>query len=218
MVTFRAGGVGASIMQSTKQLHVLQHDQSVPRYISRRELAQALLAGVAAGLISPLCSAVHPIHRHLLNAALLDSADANLSAANDNPRFLSVQQFAELDILSEAMVPGSHNTRAAAFIDLLLSADTKNVQQEFLASLTAFESASQSSYRAEMIALTPPQLDDLLLAASHADSADHKHFNFLKDWIAGAYYSSESGMRELGWTPDRVFSVFPPCSHTESHS
>jgi len=192
-------------MQSSNQLHVLQHVESVPRHISRRELAQALLAGVAAGLISPLSSAVHPIHKHLLNAALLDSADANLSAANNNPQFLSAQQFAELDILSEAIVPGSRNARAAAFIDLLLSVDTKNIQQEFLASLTAFEAASQSSYDAEMIALTPPQLDDLLLAASHADSADHKHFNFLKDWIAGAYYSSEIGMRELGWAPVIAF-------------
>jgi len=205
-------------MQSTKQLYVLQHDESVPRHISRRELAQTLLAGIAAGLISPLSSAVHPIHKHLLNAALLDSVDANLSAANNKLLFLSAQQFAELDILSEAIVPGSRNALAAAFIDLLLSADTKSVRQEFLASLTAFESASQSSYHAEMIALTPPQLDDLLLATSHAHSPYHKHFNFLKDWIAGAYYSSEIGMRELGWTPDRVFSAFPACSHTESHS
>jgi hypothetical protein len=205
-------------MQSTKQPHVLQHDESVPRHISRRELAQVLLAGVAAGLISPLSSAVHPVHRHLLDAALLDFADANLSAEKDNPQFLTAQQFAELDILSEAIVPGSHNARAAGFIDLLLSADTKNVQQEFLASLTAFESASQSSYRAEIIVLTPSQLHTLLTAVSSADSADHKHFSYFKQWISGAYYSSEIGMRELGWTPDRVFSVFPPCSHAESHS
>ena len=205
-------------MQSTKQLHVLQHDESVPRHISRRELAQALLAGVAAGLISPLCSAVHPIHRHLLNAALLDSADANLSAASNKLLFLSAQQLAELDILSEAIVPGSRKARAAGFIDLLLSADTKNVQQEFLASLIAFESASQSGYQAEIIALTPAQLHDLLVATSGGDPADHKHFNFLKGWIAGAYYSSEIGMRELGWTPDRVFSAFPLCSHVEGHS
>jgi hypothetical protein len=205
-------------MQSADKLQVLQHDERAPRRISRRELAQTLLAGVAAGMISPLSPAAHPIHKHFLNAALLDSADANLSAANNKLLFLSAQQFAELDILSEAIVPGSRKARAAGFIDLLLSADTKNVQQEFLASLTAFESASQSSYHAEIIALTPAQLHDLLIATSRADSADHKHFNFLKEWIAGAYYSSEIGMRELGWTPDRVFSALPPCSHVEGHS
>jgi len=205
-------------MQPTDKLHVLQHDESIPRRISRRDLAQGLLAGAAAGLISPLSSAVHPLHKHLLNAALLDSADISLSIGNNNPLFLSAQQFAHLDTLSETIVPGSRNARAAAFIDLLLSADTKNVQQEFLASLTAFESASQSSHHAEIIALTPPQLHTLLTSISSADSADHKHFTDLKEWISGAYYSSEIGMRELGWTPDRVFSAFPPCSHTEGHS
>jgi hypothetical protein len=205
-------------MQSTSKLHVLQHDESAPRHISRRELAQTLLAGVAAGLVSPLYSAAHPIHKHLLNAALLDSANATLSATNNNPQFLSARQFAELDILSEAIVPGSRNAQSAAFIDLLLSADAKKVQQEFLASLSVFESASQSSYHAEIIALSPSQLHILLTSISSADSADHKHFSFLKEWISGAYYSSEIGMRELGWTPDRVFSAFPPCSHTESHS
>ena len=45
--------------------------------------------------------------------------------------------------------------------------------------------------------------DALLREASTADaktSAMRGHFQNLKDWIAGAYYSSETGMRELGWT------------------
>ena len=28
---------------------------------------------------------------------------------------------------------------------------------------------------------------------------------------------TELGKRELGWTPDRVFSAFPVCSHPEGH-
>jgi len=38
-------------------------------------------------------------------------------------------------------------------------------------------------------------------------------FENLKGWISGAYYSSEMGMRELGWTEDRVFGSFPGCEH-----
>jgi len=44
-----------------------------------------------------------------------------------------------------------------------------------------------------------------------------KHFENLKGWISGAYYSSEAGMRELGWTEDRVFEKFPGCEHPEGH-
>jgi Gluconate 2-dehydrogenase subunit 3 len=204
-------------MQSMNKIPVLQQEESAPRRISRRELAQTLLAGVAAGFISPISSAVHPIHKHLLNTALLDSADARVSTAGNKPLFLSAQQFAAIDVLSEAIVPGSRNAHAAAFIDLLLSVDTQEVQQKFLAALAAFKSISQSGYHVEIIALTPPQLQDVLIAASHAGSPDHPHFDHLKVWIAGAYYSSEIGMRELGWTPDRVFSTFPGCLHPDGH-
>jgi hypothetical protein len=205
-------------MRSTNEIHVLLDDEISPRRISRRELAQTLLAGAAAGLISPLSSAIHPIHKHLLNAALLNSADARLSAKNDNPLFLSTQQFAALDVLSEAIVPGSRNAQSTAFIDLLLSADTHEAQQMFINSLSAFESASQNNFHTAIISLSSSQLHDLLTSLSTSDSAGLEHFNHLKDWVAGAYYSSEIGMRELGWTPDRVFSTFPSCSHPEGHA
>jgi len=173
-------------MRSTNEIHVLLDDEISPRRFSRRELAQTLLAGAAAGLTSPLSSAIHPIHKHLLNAALLNSADARLSAKNDNPLFLSTQQFAALDVLSEAIVPDSRNAQSTAFIDLLLSADTHEAQQMFINSLSAFESASQNNFLADIIHLTASQLDDLLTPLSAADSADHIQFNDLKDWIAGA--------------------------------
>jgi hypothetical protein len=207
-------------MRSTNEIHVLPNNEiSVsPRRISRRELAQVLLAGAAAGVASPLSSAIHPIHKHLLNPALLDSADAKLSATNDSPLFLSAQQFATLNVLCEAIVPGSRNAQSAIFIDLLLSVDTKTAQQELLVALSAFESASQNKFHSTITALSTSQVHDLLTSLSASDSADHKHFNHLKDWIAGAYYSSEIGMRELGWTPDRVFPAFPTCPHPEGHA
>jgi hypothetical protein len=184
---------------------------SNPRPISRRELAQKLLAGVAFSF-----SAVHPIRRHLINAALLDSADAHL-AANGQPLFLSAAQVATLDVLSEAVVPGSRKAQSAQFIDLLLSVDAHPVQKEFLASLAALDAASRYAFRTEIVALDQRKLDELLSALAAPDFADHKHFNNLKGWITGAYYSSEIGMRELGWTPDRVFSEFPGCPHPEGH-
>jgi hypothetical protein len=204
-------------MSLTTDLPIAQSPTS-PRRLSRREAAQMILSGVAAGVFSPLASAAHPIHKHLLNNALLDSADAHLAAENAKPLFLSQQQLAALDVLSEAIVPGSRKAQSPAFIDLLLSVDTPKAQQEFLASLSTFESSSQTTFHADIASLSASQLHDLLTSLSAPDSADHQHFAHLKDWISGAYYSSEIGMRELGWTPDRVFSAFPVCSHPEGHS
>jgi len=41
------------------------------------------------------------------------------------------------------------------------------------------------------------------------------HFDHVKTWIAGAYYSSEAGLRELGYTGQMFFLAFPDCTHTE---
>jgi Gluconate 2-dehydrogenase subunit 3 len=203
---------------TTNDIRVLQNDVLPPRRFSRRELAQTLLNGLAASMLSPLASAAHPIHKHLLNGSLLDFADAHLSAKTSKPLFLSAQQLAALDLLSEAIVPGSRKAQSASFIDLLLSADTHGVQQAFLASVSAVEAASEGKYHAAVEALSPSQLHDLLTALSVPNSADHKPFNHLKEWVSGAYYSSEIGMRELGWAPDRVFSTFPGCLHSDGHT
>ena len=52
----------------------------------------------------------------------------------------------------------------------------------------------------------PPQL------VTPGDYLDH-----LKGWIAGAYYSSEMGMKELGWTGNFTYEDFPGCQHPEGH-
>jgi hypothetical protein len=204
-------------MSATTDLPVLQPPAG-SRRVSRREMARVLFSTLAASAAAPFISATHPIHEHLLNGALLDSADAHLAAEGSKPLLLSQQQFATFDLLSEAIVPGSRKAQSASFIDLLLSVDTRAAQEKFLASLSAFESNSQTAFQAGIASLSATQLHDLLTSLSAPDSPDHKHFNHLKDWIAGAYYSSEIGMRELGWTPDRVFPAFPSCSHPEGHS
>ena len=40
-----------------------------------------------------------------------------------------------------------------------------------------------------------------------------RQFSNLKGWIAGAYYSSEKGLKELGWTGMKMFGSFPGCTH-----
>jgi hypothetical protein len=126
-------------------------------------------------------------------------------------------------VLAEAIVPGSRNARVASFVDLLLSADKEKHQKEFVTSLDSIESESEKKYGKRFPALSDAQKNELLTAASNAakakggDSGLREAFEDLKEWISGAYYSSEIGMRELGWTPDRVFAEFPGCSHAEGH-
>jgi hypothetical protein len=36
--------------------------------------------------------------------------------------------------------------------------------------------------------------------------------------VSGAYYSSEIGMQELGWTGQMFFDKLPGCDHPDGHA
>ena len=44
-----------------------------------------------------------------------------------------------------------------------------------------------------------------------------KPLTTLKSWVAGAHYSSEAGMKELGFTGSVFFQTFPACTHPDGH-
>ena len=68
-------------------------------------------------------------------------------------------------------------------------------------------------------ALAAQEQDALLRDASTAPAKSPMaaHFQNLKDWIAGAYYSSEPGMRELGWDGNVIHQELPRCTHPGGH-
>jgi hypothetical protein len=133
--------------------------------------------------------------------------------------------------LAEAIVPGSRKAQVDRFIDLLLSVDAEKHRKSFVDSLAAFEAESQKRFGKGFPSLNASQQNELVTDASARPSKKessgtdekessglHEHFENLKGWISGAYYSSEAGMRELGWTGDYAFDKFPGCEHPEGHS
>ncbi len=184
--------------------------------LTRRQLVERLFTAVAAGAVWPAIAASHPIHQHLMNGELLDRAD-NLSAAADwMPLFLSTQQNAALLPLAESLVPGSTSAEVNRFIDLLLSVESPENQKKFTASLAALEKTANDQFARGLATLTPSEYENLLTTASAPDSPQREHFDHLKEWITGAYYSSEIGMRELGWTGNFAFPNYPQCATPSS--
>jgi hypothetical protein len=197
--------------------------------LTRREMLRRLLAGAGAGAALPLVAASHPIHEILRSGAAFEEAE-KLATADWKPLFLSTEQNESLIVLAETIVPGSTKAQVNRFIDLLLSVETDKHKSEFVAALAAFEAESQRRFgkgfpslddrqRTMLLsdAATPPAKDDAAGGAGMKTSSLHAHFENLKGWVSGAYYSSEMGMRELGWTEDRVFASFPGCEHPEGH-
>ena len=232
----------AIIVTKDERLHLIGDGQAVGRALTRREMVQRILAGMGAGMALPLVAASHPIHRLLSDDAIFSDADAQMASTAWQPLFLNAPQNKALVALSEIIVPGSAKAQVNRFIDLLLSVDTPANQKNFLVSISAMEDESQKRFGQPFAALSGDQQNELLTAASKEDVGNNEdkdkgleardsegkqagetrhslndHFNNLKGWISGAYYSSETGMAELGWTGDYAFENYPSCQHAEEH-
>lgn len=229
-------------MARESELRIVNDKPAAARGMNRREMVRRLLGGAGGGFALPAVAASHPIHKHLADAAGLGEADAKVAAAEWAPEFLDPHQNETLIVLAERIVPGSTKAQANRFIDLLLSVDTSENQQKFNNSLSAMDGESLNRFGHPFKALTEAQQNELLTAASTDKPGREEgkgdwswfdvpskegselprltlrdHFENLKGWISGAYYSSEVGMRELGWTGDYYFDSFPGCQHPEGH-
>jgi gluconate 2-dehydrogenase subunit 3-like protein len=201
---------------------------ATPGTMARRDVIRALVGGVGAGMTLPAVAESHPMHRHLTDAAVLSEADAAAAAGDWKPAFLDAHQSATLVSLAEHVVPGSTAAGVTPFVDRLLSVDTPENQGRFLNALGALEGESIERFGHPWKALSPAQQVELLTAASTAapgakDASGatratlRDHFDHLKGWISGAYFSSEIGMRELGWTGNVFHASFPGCPHPDGH-
>jgi hypothetical protein len=209
-----------------------------PSGLGRREVLQRALGAIGATLALPGLAAGHPMQRHLSNPATVGDADAKARAAKFKPEFLDEHQYATLTSLAERIVPGSTKARVSQFIDSLLTVDSTQSQRGFLQALGAFEGHAIGRFSKPWKALAAAQQTEILdevstmvsgrepragargvaePGAGPAKLSLRDHFDTLKGWISGAYYSSEIGMRELGFTGNVFYAEFPGCKHEGGH-
>jgi gluconate 2-dehydrogenase subunit 3-like protein len=199
------------------ELKAMHKAGSVTAQPTRREILRRMLAGMGASAVWPMVSAAHPFFHHVENGKVFEVQDP-APIFDWQPLVLNQFENRRLVVMAERIIPSSEKAKVNIFIDLLLSVDTEKNQKDFVEALAAFEAESGKRFGKHLHTLEAAQLDELLTNASTGETAElQPHFENLKGWIAGAYYSSEMGMRELGWTPDRAFASFPGCEHSEGH-
>jgi hypothetical protein len=208
--------------------------------IGRRALLQSLAGGIGVGLVVPgLADAQHPVHQHLANQSTTAAAAKKAAADTYTPEFLDAHQLETLESLAERIIPGSTKAKVAPFIDQLVAVDTQANQTSLVGALGAFDMLAAEKHQKPWKALGAAEQDELLTAASTAErgrrgrgpmddprapapavgkATIRDHFESLKGWISGAYYSSEIGMRELGWTGEMFFQTLPGCDHPDGHA
>lgn len=223
-------------MSNEKNLVFIENAATETVGLSRRAMVQRLLVGMSVGAAWPLAAGSHPIFEllqsdtFLCNDYIFDRVE-EIGQSNWKPAFLTSQQNELLAALAEGIVPGSTRAHVSPFIDLLLSVDKPENQRKFVESLAALDVEAQKQFKKSFPALDEEQKNAFLTDAStkpkdanapgtepeKKQSALYSHFENLKGWISGAYYSSEVGMRELGWTGDYAFAAFPGCAHPEGY-
>lgn len=225
-----------SAMGSKSNLSVIESATIESAGLTRRAMVQRLLTAMSAGAAFPLTANSHPVFELLRNDVLLRDNTVleraeQLGQANWKPTFLTSQQNELLTALAESIVPDSTRAHASRFIDLLLSVDKPENQRKFVESLAALDAEAEKRFKKSFPACDEVQKNAFLTGVStkpknpeapgteaeKEQAALYNRFENLKGWISGAYYSSEVGMRELGWTGDYAFAAFPGCAHPEGH-
>ena len=227
-------------MENHSDLAVLNPKGNAGEKMERRRAMQVLLGGMAGGMALPGVAASHPVREHIAHHAASEEAPA--ADAVWAPQFLDAQQNELLIVLAERIVPGSSAAHVNRFIDLALSVELQITQDQFLRSLAAFEGKALARHKSAFRRLTEAQQYGILTAAANFPLTEQSnfrsgdwvstaargysppelvtlgdHFDNLKGWISGAYYSSETGMKELGWTGNFAYDDFPGCQHPEGH-
>jgi hypothetical protein len=199
----------------------------------RRQVLQVLAGSVGAGLAAPSLASAESAGAHAHAQAAAPAAEAAAAL----PGFLDAKQLETLASIAEAVVPGSTEAGVAAFVDRLLAVETRDRQREFLSALGALQAESLTRFGKTWLSLDAQQKVVLLTAISTGPSATtprywkagepvlvpapqrrpptlRDRFEQLKGRIAQAYYSSEKGMKELGFTGNMVHAGYPGCTHT----
>ena len=179
--------------------------------VGRRNVLQSLAAGAGAVVFASRASAAH-VHPA---AAMAPNAAETVATAGGDPAlvFLDRHAFDTLAGLSEQIVPGSRATQVPEFLDRLLAVESTETQLRFMQALGAFEREAREAHGMPWKALSESQATALLTKISAQADSDvaRQAFDRIKGSVAETYYSSEAGMKELGWNGSVAFATPAAC-------
>ena len=228
-------------MNSRPALPILSSSSEPQKRLTRREVLQRVFAGMGATLAAPLAASAHPVMRHLSRLASMQTTAGSADDASWSPQFLDPKQNDALIAIAERVLPGAGAVHVNRVIDLLMTVETDENRKLFTGALTALNGQATKQFHSGMAKLSPSQIDEVLAFcaeqepphAEHDDDAPgwklnqrtpltaapnlRDHFENLKGWIVATYYSSEPGLRELGWNDEFYFESPAECAHPEGH-
>jgi gluconate 2-dehydrogenase gamma chain len=186
---------------------------------SRRSLLKMLsttAAGSALRLV-PLAAA-EKAHR------MVNAEKAASSAGAYAPKFFAPQQYETLCALCQAIIPpdqessGAIEAGAPEFIDLLTS-ENKELQLQLGGGIMWLDSTCFERYGRSYLRCTAghqKEILDLIAFRENAESSPSlrpgvEFFSTLRKFTADGFFTSEIGMKYLGYVGNTYLSEFPGC-------
>ena len=188
--------------------------------VSRRDVLKALTMGVTAGSVLRVIPAQAADMAHRM-------VQAEKAAAPDRaykPKFFSEHQYKTLQALCEAIIPadgkvgGAIEAGAPEFIDLLTS-ENADYQLRLGGGMMWLDATCTTRYGNTYLECNVEQKKQILdlIAYRKNGRADPSlnqglgFFSFLRNLTADGYFTSEIGIKDLGYVGNSYLRDFPGC-------
>ena len=186
--------------------------------ISRRDVLRSLAMGAAATSVLRTIPAQAAEYAHSMVAA--EKVATKVYA----PKFFAAHQFKTLQTLCQTIIPadadsgGAIEAGAPEFIDLLTSENTE-YQLKLGGGLMWLDSTCSDRYGALYLDCTPQQQKEILDQIAFRNNATTdarlsqgvEFFSFLRNMTADGFFTSEIGIKYLGYVGNAFLKEFPGC-------
>lgn len=186
--------------------------------ISRRDILKSLAMSAAATSVLRTIPAQAAEYAHRMVAA--EKAATKVYA----PKFFGVREYKTLQTLCQTIIPadadsgGAIEAGAPEFIDLLTSENTE-YQVKLEGGLMWLDGTCSDRYFKVYLDCSPQQQKEILDQIAYRNNAvaDERlnqgveFFSFLRNMTADGYFTSEIGIKYLGYIGSAFLKEFPGC-------
>lgn len=188
--------------------------------LSRRDILKTLTMGAMAGSVLRVIPAQAAEYAHHMVAAEKTAAAAGVYA----PKFFLPEQYKTIQALCQAIIPadsdsgGAKEAGAPEFIDLLTS-ENPRYQLKLGGGLMWLDAECVDRYEKSYLDCSPDQQKEMLDLIAYSKNAEQdpsltpgvEFFAFLREMTADGFFTSEIGIKYLGYIGNTYLLSFPGC-------
>jgi hypothetical protein len=196
------------------------HDRAQGAKPSRREVLKSLAMGAAATSVLRVIPAQAAVYAH----HMIRSEKAATPANTYTPKFFPAHEYKTLVTLSETIIPsdaesgGAIEAGAPEFIDLLTS-ENKEYQRILAGGLLWLDATCSDRYDKVFLDCSAAQQKEILDLIAYRNNAvlnpalsqGIEFFSFLRNMTADGFFTSEIGIKYLGYIGSTFLKDFPGC-------